>query len=204
MAKIAIITRMAFDKDLTKNQTLLFEEYLIRLNSQTYKGFEVFILADSVRAFKGSAKNKQFLEMQCSRLPFVHVKDPERFKYDIEIRLDFDDVVSPGFIQDVLNQYTQSKHDNLIISYQPVMVDNETGEQWKHPSQYSKDCPSMCMALCQKGDKARGVYDRPHNLMYNETKWPVIVRPEGFFYLTVHEENALSTLPTDPKMRIIR
>lgn len=202
--KIAIITRMAFEKDLSANQMQLFEEYLIRLNSQTYKNFDVFILADTVRDFKGSKANKDFIEFQCKRVHFVHVQDPERFAYDIEIRLDYDDVVSPGFMQDVVDQYTESSHENLIISYQPVKVNNETGEQWKHESTYSENCPSMCMALCQKGDKTRGVYDRPHNLMYAETLWPVIVRPEGFYYLMVHDENTLSKLPTNPKMRIIR
>ena len=192
---IAIITRMAFPEALTINQLERFEEYVTCINSQTYKDFDCFILADKVRSYEGSAMNKVFIEGLTRSVEQIKVEDPERFKYDIELRLDYDDCISPDLVQDLVDHYNTWNVDNFIVSYQPIIYDVNTDKKYRHPSTYSEDCPSMCMAIVQKGKKTRGVYDRPHNLMHNETGWPVVVEKEGFYYLQVHGQNTLSQIP---------
>ena len=192
---IAIITRMAFSDKLTVNQLQRFEEYLTCLNSQTYTDFKVYLIVDKVRDFVGSEMNKVFISGLAEKVLQVHLRDPERFKHDIEVRLDYDDLVSPDFVQDLVDNYNTWNLDNFIISYQPIVYDVKTGDKYHHPSTYSTDCPSMCMALVQKGEKKYGVYDRPHNLMQQETGFQVVVEDEGFYYLQVHGQNTLSKLP---------
>ena len=114
---IAIITRMAFSESLTFGQCELFQTYMQFLNSQTYRDFTVYILADEVRAFKGSKDNKAMIEIMTSNMDFIKVEDPERFNFDIEIRLDFDDIVAPTFVQDVVDQYNATNKDTFVIRY---------------------------------------------------------------------------------------
>lgn len=192
--KIALITRMSFKADLTDVQIHCFRSYLESLSLQSYKDFTVYILANSVRAYKGSQSNREFIKEIVEPYPFVKVADPERFKYDIEIRLDYDDVVSHGFILDVIATAKATNLDTFVISYQPIKVDVNTGDHYRNPLTYSSVCPSMCMALVQKKAKTKGVYDRPHNFMADHVG-KCIVRPEGYFYLQVHGENTLSELP---------
>lgn len=201
---IAVIVRMAFEKDLTETQLKAFSHHLESLvHQQTKVTPTIFYLVDSVRDFKGSKQNRSMIALYVSSCksiydyPIIILGNSLRFKYDIEIRLDYDDTVSPDFIQDVVDQYHNTKEETFIVSYQPVIVDTKTGNQYRHPSKYSEDCPSMCMALIQKREKKYGVYDRPHNKMQQEIGCKVIVRPEGFFYLQVHGENTLSKLPNE-------
>ena len=156
---------------------------------------------DQVRNFKGCPENKRTVRDFVRDDDRFIVADTDRFKYDIEVRLDFDDQVSEVFVHNLVTQYNTMKGDNAIVSYQPLIVDCNTGDMYRHPSVYSKDCPSMCMALIQKKEKRYGVYDRPHNLMQQETGYPVIVIPEAYYYLHVHGENTLSQLP-DKKYKI--
>ena len=200
---VAIIIRMAFQKDLTENQIQRFRNMLSSLMFQNYFSHEVYILPYKVRNFLGSSTNyntikKNINEMRnltLGRTGAYILGDSPRFKYDIEIRLDYDDIVTPNFITDIVEQYHARSEETFIVSYQPTIVDVATGDHYRHPSKYSEDCPSMCMALIQKGEKNFGVYDRPHNKMKQEIGCPVVVRPEGFFYLQVHGENTLSKLP---------
>ena len=87
---IALITRMSFKADLTDVQIHCFRSYLESLSLQSYKEFTVYILANSVRAYKGSQSNREFIKEIVEPYPFVKVADPERFKYDIEIQHDRD------------------------------------------------------------------------------------------------------------------
>ena len=191
---IAVITRMSFKNDLTDVQIHCFRSYLEALSLQDYKDFTVYLLANSVRAYKGSAENREFIKEIVEPYPFVKVADPKRFKYDVEIRLDYDDVVSHDFISDVYKTAQDTEKETFVISYQPIKVDVYTGDYYRNPLTYSTICPSMCMALVQKDQKTKGVYDRPHNFMSDHVG-ECIVRPEGFFYLQVHGENTLSQLP---------
>ncbi len=191
---VALITRMSFKADLTDVQLHCFRSYLEALGLQSYKDFTVYLLANSVRAYKGSAANREFIREIVEPYPFVKVADPERFKYDIEIRLDYDDVVNHDFILDVVATAKATRLDTFVISYQPIKVDVNTGNYYRNPLTYSSVCPSMCMALVQKKVKTKGVYDRPHNFMADHVG-QCVARPEGFFYLQVHGENTLSELP---------
>lgn len=197
---------MSFKEDLTRNQLELFEQHLDSLMSQTYDDFEVYYLTTSVRNFKGSYKNGVFIDntieykesMRAIRTESVSglyfTVDPRRLYSDIEVRLDYDDTVSPDFVEDIVDQYHKSKEDTFVLSYQPIIIDTKTGDKYNHPSKYSEDCPSMCCALIQKGEKTKGVYDRPHNYMAKHVG-KCIVRPAGLYFLKVHGENTLSTLP---------
>lgn len=193
---IAIITRLAFDKPFTDNQRERFSEFVNSMKFQVYRDFKVYFLMDSVRNFKGCEENKRTVQEFIKGDDTFIIDDPERFKYDIEVRVDYDDQVSEIFVQDLVNIYNQSKEDNVLVSYQPLLIDTNTGDVYRNPLTYSKICPSMCMALIQKKIKGFGVYDRPHNFMAKETGFNVVVRPEGFYYLQVHGENTLSKLPS--------
>jgi hypothetical protein len=191
---IAIITRLSFSELLTKRQLEVFTNYVSSIMNQTNKDFKVYLLMNEVRAFKGCQENRDTLGVLFENNPIIFVEDPERFKYDVEVRLDYDDIIAPSFIQDIVDQCEGHKNDELIISYQPTYLDYQTGEEKLRSDKYSEECPSMCMALVQKNEKKFGVYDRPHNLMSQETQFPVVVQPEGFYYLVVHGENELSTM----------
>lgn len=191
---IAIITRLSFSEPLTLNQVEVFTNYVNGVMNQTNKDFKVYLLMNSVRDFVGCQENRRDVGLVLAKNDLIHLEDPERFKYDIEIRLDYDDIIAPGFIQDVVDTYHGYDNDEMIVSYQPTYLDAVTGEEKERTDKYSEDCPSMCMALIQKGEKKYGVYDRPHNLMSQETNFPVVVQPEGLYYLVCHEENTLSKM----------
>ena len=191
---IAVITRMSFKADLTDVQIHCFRSYLEALSLQDHKEFTVYLLANSVRNYEGSQSNREFIKEIVEPYPFVKVADPKRFRYDVEIRLDYDDVVSHDFISDVYKTAQDTEKETFVISYQPIKIDVYTGDQYRNPLRYSTICPSMCMALVQKNQKTKGVYDRPHNFMADHVG-KCIVRPEGYYYLQVHGENTLSELP---------
>ena len=191
---VALITRMSFKNDLTDIQLHCFRSYLEALGLQSYKDFTVYLLANSVRAYKGSAANREFIREIVEPYPFVKVADPERFKYDIEIRLDYDDVVNHGFILDVVATAKATKLDTFVISYQPIYYNSFTDEYYKGPIDYNKNCPSMVMALVQKTEKTKGVYDRPHNI-YHQHVSEIVERPTGYAYLQVHGENKKNQIP---------
>lgn len=191
---IALITRMSFKADLTDVQIHCFRSYLESLSLQSYKEFTVYILANSVRAYKGSQSNREFIKEIVEPYPFVKVADPERFKYDIEIRLDYDDIVSHGFILDVIATAKATNLDTFVISYQPIYYDSYKDEYYKGPIDYNKNCPSMVMALVQKKEKTKGVYDRPHNI-YHQHVSEIVERPTGYAYLQVHGENKKNQIP---------
>ena len=192
---IAIITRLSFDKPFIENQRERFSEYINSLKFQINNEFTVYLLMDSVRNFKGCEENKKIVSRFIKGDERFKIQDTERFQYDIEVRLDFDDRISEVFTLDLLKAYKETK-DNSIVSYQPTIIDCNTGDLYHNPLTYGRSNPSMCMALIQKGIKNFGVYDRPHNFMSQETGYEVIVRPEGFFFLQVHGENTLSQLPS--------
>lgn len=198
---IAIITRMAFKDLLTPNQMERFREYLTCIHSQTYKDFSVYILADKVRNFQGNPDNLLFINLAAKGVEQIKIEDPERFKYDIEVRLDYDDLISPQFVENLVDHFNTWQIDNYIISHQPIIHDVNTDQNYTHPSQYSEECASMCMALVQKGKKTRGVYDRPHDLMVHDTGWPCIVEGEGYYYLQVHGQNTLTQLPGEEYLK---
>ena len=191
---IAVITRMSFKADLTDVQIHCFRSYLEALSLQDYKEFTVYLLANSVRAYKGTAENREFIKEIVEPYPFVKVADPKRFKYDVEIRLDYDDVVSHDFISDVYKTAQDTEKETFVISYQPILYNNFTDEYYKGPIDYNGNCPSMVMALVQKKAKTKGVYDRPHNLYHEHINY-IIQKPTGFAYLQVHGENEKNAIP---------
>lgn len=198
---IAIITRLSYDKPFTPNQRERFSEFVNSLKFQCYTDFKVYLLMYGVRAYNSCEQNRRTVQEFVGDDPRFIVADPERNTFDIEVRLDYDDQVSEVFVQDIVNHYERVGLDNFILSYQPTIIDTNTGDEYRHPSRYSSVCPSMCMALIQKKEKRFGVYDRPHNFMAKETGYEVYVRPEGLYWLQVHGNNTLSKLP--PKsMRI--
>ena len=185
---------MAFEKDLTPVQIRQFKEvFLPSLQNQVYKDFTLFILADNVRAFKGSESNKNIIKGICSHFSInCTTKAPERFKYDVEIRLDYDDEVSPMFLQRVVSEY-KSGPETFLLSFTPTVVDSKTGQKHKHRHNYSGNFPSMCIALIQKGIKMLGVYDRPHIKMGKHVGSGKTIE-KGYFFLHVHGENTLSKI----------
>lgn len=191
---IAIITRMAFDKPFTENQRERFSEFVNSIRFQSYRHFKVYLLMDSVRNFKGCEENKRTVKEFLKDDELFVIADPERFAFDIEVRVDFDDQVSETFVHDIVQQH-DSVPNNIIVSYQPVIIDTTSGDLYHNPLRYNRSNPSMCMALIQKGEKKFGVYDRPHNFMSVETGFNVVVRPEGFYWLQAHGENTLTQLP---------
>ena len=191
---IALITRMSFKVDLTAIQLHCFTAYLEALALQDSKDFTVYILANSVRNYKGSQANKRLIRQLTKNYPFVKIADPKRFTYDVEIRLDYDDVVSHEFISDVIKTAQDTEKETFVVSYQPIYYDSNNDAFYKGPLDYNENCPSMVMALVQKNQKTKGVYDRPHNLFHLHVK-NVVNRPTGFAYLQVHGENEKNAIP---------
>ena len=198
---IAIITRMSFEKDLTEVQLRQFKDvYLKSLANQEYKAFTVYILANKVRDFIGSEKNRETIKEIVSTCDFdIRVEDSEKHKYDIEFRLDFDDEIVPNFTKVLVEQYHRYPHDTYLLNFQPVICDNSTGlvkdrRYYQNPRKYDSNGASMCIALIQKGEKKHWVYQRPHIAMAKHVG-RVYNMGQGFFYLHAHGENALTRVP---------
>ena len=183
---------MAFDKDLTKVQIRQFKLFLNSIKNQTRQDFEVYILANQVRNFKGSEANRAVIKELTKDYPNVHVKDPKRFAFEVEIRCDFDDELAPNFIEKIYQEY--KRYDTTyLVSFQPILVDSKTGQKYRNPQKYDSRGASMCCALFQKGIKRLGIYDRPHIKMPAHVGkcYPI---GEGYFFLHAHGENLLTRL----------
>ncbi len=191
---LAIIVRMAFEKELTPIQIRQFKDVFLKsVGNQTRKDFKVYILADQVRNFKGSRANRTLIEELTKDYPNIYVKDPERRVFDIEVRCDFDDELAPNFVEKVF-QEAERPQSTFLLSFQPIIVDSNTGTKYKNPQKYDSKGASMCCALIQKGEKKFGVYDRPHIKMPSHVG---ICHPigEGYFFLHAHGENLLTKIP---------
>lgn len=193
MSNCAIIVRSCYPKQISKDTLKRFRRFLESLNNQTDKDFIVYILCKELYGKKGLESNIKLMQKECFDLDFeVRFEDPVKYKYEIEARIDNDDLVAPNYIERI-RQLANINADTFMINFQPVKLDEETGKMYEHEQKYNYEGTSMFCVLVQKEDKKHYVYDRPHIKMAKEVG-AVVMGGEGFCFLVCHKDNQLSKI----------
>lgn len=107
-------------------------------------------------------------------------------KYEIQTRLDSDDLVNPWFTNRIVNCHRSGARSN-VVTFQPelFLLDSLRVIPMKH--QYSEKRPSMFSSLYQPDpDKWEFIYKE---VFFRLSKYPVMFYPEGTVYMTIHDSN---------------
>ncbi len=115
-------------------------------------------------------------------------------EYDVQTRLDSDDIVSPDFVKKIHKTFTG---DLEMIGFKPIKFHLPTLKLYYN---YMKPETSMCISLCNSS-KDFFIYQSGHRSIHRwvqEKGGKVTVAKFGYFYQTIHNGNASTKIqPTD-------
>lgn len=189
----AIIVRSCYPRRMKFRERWRLRRLFDSLNNQTDTDFIVYILCHELYGKKGLKSNIDDMRRLCYDLNFeVRFEDPPKHHYEIECRIDNDDLVAPNYIERIRQLY-EINCDTFCINFQPVKMDEETKKLYHHEQQYNYEGTSMFLVLVQKEEKKHYVYDRPHIRMAKEVG-AVVMGGEGFCFLVCHSDNQLSKI----------
>jgi hypothetical protein len=186
--KIAVFTRFCYTEKLDKSRLKLMQNnFIASLKNQTFKDFDIFVICKEHLGNIGHPENLELIQ----NLDFgdlnVYFDGIEKFKYDVEIRLDSDDEVVSTFIEFI--KKIAEREENVLINFKPIK--RYKGVNYRHERDYNEHCTSMFLALVQRGEKTKCVHDRPHGMMGKHIG-KVITINEGYVYLKIHDFNMTS------------
>jgi len=177
---------------LTSERLVKLEEnYIPSLKRQTDSKFKVHIIVgEEVSCLK--RMNWRGLDVEfigSEGKGFRYAADKLIPRSTIQIRMDTDDRVTPGWISSIKSIAERESDDNLVISYRPF-IEGPDGRLSYHKLYHKKDILSNFLALVQKKDKKYHVYQKDHNAMGRYGK--VIRVNEGYCFLNIHSCNRSS------------
>jgi hypothetical protein len=171
-----------------------FRTFLTHLEAQTDKDFTIYILCNELYGKKGHDANVYAMRTISESFDLdVRYSDPKKYTYEIEARIDNDDIVSTRYVERVRQIFNATYTDTFVINPTPIKLDIKTGKYYEHEQEYNYEGTSMFVVLCQKGDKKHYVYDRPHIVMAKEVG-AVVMMEAGHTFLVCHEANQLSKI----------
>jgi hypothetical protein len=186
--KISIITRICYETLIDDYRLELMQKYFIQsLKEQTCKDFNVVVCWDNLYGKKSHPDNLEKLKaLNWSGLE-VHFVDDLYYQNDITVRCDSDDSLAIIFVE----YLSGLRDDNLLVNFKPLKRYVGTNKTVKHERDYNHICASMFLALIQRGEKLKHVYDRPHCEMAKHIG-NVLTVTEGLVCLNIHESNMTS------------
>ncbi len=113
-------------------------------------------------------------------------------QYKIQIGLDSDDLIAPGFLDKLFS--VAKGNEPLHISFQPYVLDLSTGKCYHAKRVYSKEFGSPIFALYQPDPtNYRFAYFTEHTRLGRFFEHTIIV-PEGYCTMTIHGSNDSSNI----------
>ena len=192
--RIAIIVRSCYPDVMPQQALRRYDKFLESLANQTDKDFDVYVLCRFLLGSIGLESNiprmHEFSEHQGIN---VRYDDPPKYTYEIEARIDNDDIVSPQYVEKLRQIYNLTNCDTFMINPIPVKLDARTGRYWMHEQPYDEEGTSMFCVLCQKKEKKHYIYDRPHIRMAKQVG-TVVMMEAGHTFLVCHGANQLSKI----------
>jgi len=211
MNKIAVITRFHYPKDDPEYRWRLDyyrDEVLPRLLRQYCQDFDIWIwcepwqekelksLSPRIRTFRATyAKRDSHLFIDYTLWENVFGLP----KYEIQVGLDSDDLVAPGFIEKIQELCQGDK--SLLLSFQPIKFDIATGNRY-HMDQYTEQRGSPIFAFYQPD-----IYTKDFKFAYHTShlRMPVlaqkrIIVPEGYAYMSIHDRNDSTRIKKTDKL----
>lgn len=186
--KHAIIIRIDYpDTPDFYDRFMLFRaNMLARLKRQTDQNFEIWVRCNP-------AHNQMFQEHGC--LPFNYAGEAKRNRfgafrpwsvdsfrdYDIQTRVDYDDIVSLDFVEKIHSLYKPGR----LVCFNRYKFDLWTMKTYKRKP-YHKKHVGMFLSL-MKGWPF--IYSRSHNKMWMDAD-EVILVPHGYCWQVIHGDNA--------------
>jgi hypothetical protein len=194
--KIAVFTRMEYGKNIDRERLDIHRNLFLKsLQKQIYKNFDVYIITGGLK-YESAPDNIKLIEAQNPgglNIFYRHFKDIPKNVYNIQIRVDDDDYLSPMFILKCLDIYSNTNKNIFIITFRPYKYDYKNNKIYKiRADKYSRN-PSMFSALCQKTDIKHFIYDYSHSKLRKITKKTIFVE-EGYCMLTIHKDNISSEM----------
>ena len=196
--KIAFIIRFHYKKDDERFDwrfKFFKEEVLPRINSQSFKDFDVCVWCNSwhkglfeelgVKTFHATYEKKDTKHFtDFTNWENVHGLE----KYDVQIGLDSDDLVEPTLVETTVS-LLQNKKGNVLISFQPIKIDIKSKKKYKMRNYKKTKRCSPCFAILQT-DKTdyRFAYYRSHFKM-NFDKWDEVLYVDNQVAMAIHHQN---------------
>ena len=187
MNDIGIIIRMFHHNRAEMRWRLAYFQACVlpRLQAQTVQDFDIAILSylqDHAALEEMDSRIKCFV-LDMNKFDY---KNQSNFKYDQtiglkkynnQIRMDSDDLVSPDFIDMILAA------DTPFVSFQPelFLLDELRTKKMKH--RYRQDWPSMFLAVKRYPEC---IY---HKVFLHFNDRPCTLYPEGDAWMTIHNHN---------------
>ena len=199
-----VVTIMDYpdNSEFEKRIELYREMVLPRLLSQTDRNFDIAVQCHPRHKERVKQLNRRIIAF--TKKPSVGMKWPwlgkwnevdGLDKYDIQTSVDSDDWVSKEFVAKIHEAISkQDLTKSLHISFQPELLNLETGQTKKMRTRYSPTSGSMFFSIYQP-DKENYIYigEHVHNEMQRYFSKSITL-PEGDCWMCIHKENRDSTM----------
>jgi hypothetical protein len=169
---------------------------LPRLENQTDQNFEIWMNVNPahvermrevfpyIHYFTTTAAEKYYdLVFHSDQLP----------RFDIQTRLDSDDLVTTTYIERIKAEVT-GKKEPTVVSFQPYKLDFFSFQRYKMGKRYHRKSCSMFLSLFIPSEQEYNqIYKYNHRLIYE--RYPnVITIPEGYADLVIHPHNKITKI----------
>ncbi len=193
-SRVAIIVRSCYPDVMPQQALERYDKFLESLSKQTDKDFTIYILCDNLYGKKGLPINIDRMRDVTNWYDLdIRFTDLPKYTYEIEARIDNDDIVSPQYVEKLRQIYNLTNYDTFMINPVPIKLDINTGKYYEHEQGYNYEGTSMFCVLCQKKEKKHYIYDRPHISMAKEVG-AVVMMEAGHTFLVCHGNNQLSKI----------
>lgn len=186
-----VITRFTFNK-LEKIRKKLFVENLIpSLLKQEYTDFTLVLCTSSNTKIKKWIKSVipntikyRFVDVTLDDLrPIEHVSDA-----NIQIRLDYDDIVTEKYVSTIVNKWSEATTDSLVVTFAVTKYNIDTKKEYAPKVKYSTKLPSMFSALCQNTIEHQ-VYSVQHTELHKLAEKCIFIEEQNICYHVIHTIN---------------
>ncbi len=195
--RVAVFSRMAYCSDIEQEKLKIFREiFLESLKRQIFKNFDVYIITGGIWGQESTSRNIRLIKEQDAgglNISYLHRNELPVDRYNIQIRVDCDDCLLPGFILKCVDIYRNTRRSCFLITFRPYKYDYASGKIYKIPRGKWSRRPSMFTALCQKKEIKHFIHDFRHTRLKNITRNVFFVE-DGHCILTIHGSNRLSKI----------
>ena len=186
--KHLLITRLWFDNKnlMDRYIAVSVKTFIPAMKSQTCKDFELGILIRSEHV--EYVKKRIGIDFTAFTGGIAEFRNEVlKNKYNIQSRVDFDDWVSPDYIEKTQKIYNDNitKYKNFVVHAQPEMMDWPSKRMVK-VGLYHEKRVSMFSSLCQR-DPVNPVYKGSHGQMYKMAE-KVFKLPNGMAKWVQHPD----------------
>jgi hypothetical protein len=187
--KHLIIIRLNYVDDLKfeKRMIIMDKTCVKSLTSQKNKNFIIGIICKNEKHF--DIVSDKFKGIEVCRIDEKLIDFCKRNNYQIQTRLDSDDIINDDYI-DIIQNISKECSKPILIQTQPYKYCIDLNKTYKMAYRYNDKITSMFLTLVQEDIKYT-VMDRKHNEM-SQIVSNVISTKEGICKLVIHGDNTIT------------